>query len=52
VIRDMYARMDKLVGKTIASIDERTALVVMSDHGFKPFRRGVDLNAWLRERRE
>jgi predicted AlkP superfamily phosphohydrolase/phosphomutase len=49
VIRDMYARMDKLVGKTIASIDERTALVVMSDHGFKPFRRGVDLNAWLRD---
>lgn len=24
-----------------------TALIVMSDHGFKPFRRGVDLNAWL-----
>jgi predicted AlkP superfamily phosphohydrolase/phosphomutase len=22
-------------------------LLVMSDHGFKPFRRGVDLNAWL-----
>jgi predicted AlkP superfamily phosphohydrolase/phosphomutase len=49
VIRDMYVRMDKLVGKTLASIDDQTALIVMSDHGFKPFRRGVDLNAWLRE---
>ena len=49
VIRDMYVRMDKLVGKTISSIDDETALVVMSDHGFKPFRRGVDLNAWLRD---
>jgi predicted AlkP superfamily phosphohydrolase/phosphomutase len=48
-IRDMYVRMDELVGRTLARIDDRTALLVMSDHGFKPFRRGVDLNAWLRE---
>jgi predicted AlkP superfamily phosphohydrolase/phosphomutase len=49
VIREMYVRMDQLVGKTMASLDDGTALVVMSDHGFKPFRRGVDLNAWLRD---
>lgn len=49
VIRDMYVRMDELVGKTLPKIDDTTALVVMSDHGFKPFRRGVDLNAWLRD---
>jgi predicted AlkP superfamily phosphohydrolase/phosphomutase len=49
VIRDMYKRMDDLVGKTALAIDDQTALVVMSDHGFKPFRRGVDLNAWLRD---
>jgi len=24
-------------------------LIVMSDHGFKPFKKGVDLNAWLRD---
>ena len=47
VIRDMYQRMDGLVGRTLESIDKDTALFVMSDHGFKPFRRGVDLNAWL-----
>jgi len=46
-IRKMYQRMDKLVGRTVDAIDDDTALVVMSDHGFKPFRRGVDLNAWL-----
>ncbi|MBN1939192.1 MAG: alkaline phosphatase family protein, partial [Candidatus Aminicenantes bacterium] len=27
----------------------REALFIMSDHGFKPFRRGVNLNAWLRD---
>lgn len=47
VIRDMYVRMDELVGRTLATLDDDTALLVMSDHGFKPFRRGVDLNAWL-----
>ena len=46
-IRKMYQRMDGLVGRTVAAIGDDTALVVMSDHGFKPFRRGVDLNAWL-----
>jgi predicted AlkP superfamily phosphohydrolase/phosphomutase len=50
VIRDMYRRMDDLVGRTMRILDEKTVLLVMSDHGFKPFRRCVDLNAWLRER--
>lgn len=48
-IRDMYEKMDDLVGRTVAELDDDTALLVMSDHGFKPFRRGVDLNAWLLE---
>jgi predicted AlkP superfamily phosphohydrolase/phosphomutase len=47
VIRDMYVRMDRLVGKTMEQVGDDSALFVMSDHGFKPFRRGVDLNAWL-----
>jgi predicted AlkP superfamily phosphohydrolase/phosphomutase len=50
VIRDMYRRMDDLVGRTMDALDDKTVLLVMSDHGFKPFRRCVDLNAWLRER--
>ncbi len=48
-IRDMYRRMDTLVGQTMDKLDEKTALLVMSDHGFNAFRRGVDLNAWLLE---
>ncbi len=40
--------MDRLVGRVLERLDaERDVLIVMSDHGFKPFRRGVDLNAWL-----
>ena len=47
VIREMYVKMDDLVGRTMQAVDHKTVLFVMSDHGFKPFRRGVDLNAWL-----
>ena len=46
-IRDMYVDMDRLVGRTRTAAGSDSALFVMSDHGFKPFRRGVDLNAWL-----
>jgi predicted AlkP superfamily phosphohydrolase/phosphomutase len=49
VIEEMYRRMDDLVGKTLPFVDEQTALFVLSDHGFCAFRRGVNLNAWLRE---
>ena len=48
-IRDMYVRMDKLVGKTMQQVGDDTTLIVMSDHGFTSFRRSVDLNAWLLE---
>jgi predicted AlkP superfamily phosphohydrolase/phosphomutase len=44
---EMYREMDGLVAKTAALADDGTALIVMSDHGFKAFRRGVDINAWL-----
>jgi predicted AlkP superfamily phosphohydrolase/phosphomutase len=49
-IHEMYRRMDTLVGETLARADRHTAVFVMSDHGFKQFRRGVNLNAWLRDR--
>jgi predicted AlkP superfamily phosphohydrolase/phosphomutase len=44
---EMYREMDRLLGKTLPFVDGKTALIVMSDHGFKAFRRGVDINAWL-----
>jgi len=47
VIRDLYRRMDALVGRVRVVLDEDTVLIVMSDHGFTSFRRGVNLNTWL-----
>jgi len=47
VIEDLYRKMDSLIGKVRSKLDDRSALIVMSDHGFKSFRRGVNLNSWL-----
>jgi predicted AlkP superfamily phosphohydrolase/phosphomutase len=47
VIQDLYQRMDQLVGRVMEKIDDRTVLIVLSDHGFAPFRRGVNINTWL-----
>jgi predicted AlkP superfamily phosphohydrolase/phosphomutase len=49
VIEQLYQRMDRLVGLALDHADDRTALFVLSDHGFCRFRRGVNLNAWLLE---
>jgi predicted AlkP superfamily phosphohydrolase/phosphomutase len=50
VIEDMYKGMDDLVGRTMAKCRrEDTLLMVISDHGFNGFRRGLDLNRWLEE---
>lgn len=49
VIEQLYCDMDRLVGETLRHVDEKTALFVLSDHGFCSFRRGVNLNSWLRE---
>lgn len=46
-IEKLYVQMDRIVGKTMRHVDPDTVLFVLSDHGFKSFQRGVNLNAWL-----
>lgn len=48
-ILDLYRRADALVGETRARLRKGDVLLVASDHGFKQFQRGVNLNAWFRE---
>ncbi|MEE2829784.1 MAG: alkaline phosphatase family protein, partial [Myxococcota bacterium] len=43
----VYDRMDVSVGEVRKYIEEDTVLIVLSDHGFHPFHRGVHLNRWL-----
>jgi predicted AlkP superfamily phosphohydrolase/phosphomutase len=46
-IPEMYQRMDELVGRVRAKLDPEDTLIILSDHGFSSFRRGVNLNSWL-----
>ncbi|MFC2169789.1 alkaline phosphatase family protein, partial [Acidobacteriota bacterium] len=48
-IENIYKEMDKVVDKTISKLGKNTILLVMSDHGFAPFRRSFNLNSWLKE---
>jgi predicted AlkP superfamily phosphohydrolase/phosphomutase len=47
VIEEHYRIADGIVGRALEYVDDRTLLVVLSDHGFKSFQRGVNLNTWL-----
>ena len=42
-IRDIYARLDSVVGQMMALVPDAT-VIVMSDHGFGPLHRIVNLN--------
>jgi predicted AlkP superfamily phosphohydrolase/phosphomutase len=46
-IEELYVHNDKLVGKVMGRLKEGDVLMVISDHGFTSFRRGVNLNSWL-----
>ena len=51
VIPELYGRMDSFLAEVREKLgnDPDTVLMVISDHGFCSFRRGVNLNSWLRD---
>ncbi|MCK5643159.1 MAG: alkaline phosphatase family protein, partial [Gammaproteobacteria bacterium] len=48
-IEQHYRDCDAIIGRVAQRADERTLLIVLSDHGFSSFRRGMHLNTWLFE---
>jgi len=49
VISSTYQQMDRALQLAMDKADKNTVIIVMSDHGFNPFRRGFNLNTWLLE---
>jgi predicted AlkP superfamily phosphohydrolase/phosphomutase len=46
----VYERLDALLGRIWSQVERSdTVFMVISDHGFTNFRRGVNLNTWLME---
>jgi len=48
-MRDSYREVDAMVGSVLAGLGPDDTFIVMSDHGFAPFRRGANLNTWLEQ---
>jgi predicted AlkP superfamily phosphohydrolase/phosphomutase len=46
-IRELYKHNDALIGRVMERLEDGDVLMVISDHGFSSFRRGVNLNSWL-----
>ena len=46
----IYGEADRILGKTMDQLAPTDRLIVLSDHGFKSFRRSVHLNRWLTEK--
>ncbi len=46
-IQKTYTRMDRVVGEVVRKLPEGATLIVLSDHGFHDFRRGLHTNSWL-----
>jgi len=45
--KEYYQQMDQVLGEILPKLDANTTLIVLSDHGFAPFRRAFNLNTWL-----
>lgn len=47
VIEYFYREMDQVLGELLEKVSPETQIMIMSDHGFSPFRWGVNLNTIL-----
>jgi len=46
-LMNFYIEIDKVIGKVLDDLGPNDVLMIMSDHGFAPFRYCFDLNTWL-----
>jgi len=46
-LEEFYQQLDQVLGEVMGRIDNDTTLLVLSDHGFAPYRRSFNLNTWL-----
>jgi predicted AlkP superfamily phosphohydrolase/phosphomutase len=47
VIEELYTRMDGFLGRVLDEVNPGSVILVISDHGFTQFKRGVNLNTWF-----
>lgn len=50
VILGSYQLADRMLGEAVKASGADTTIIALSDHGFAPYRRSVNLNLWLRQK--
>jgi predicted AlkP superfamily phosphohydrolase/phosphomutase len=48
-LKDVYRKLDGVVGDIVKRYGDNSTVIVMSDHGFARFKRQFNLNTWLRD---
>ncbi len=48
-IAQVYAELDQAFGGVMEKVSDDTIIMVMSDHGFAPWRRAFNTNTWLHQ---
>ncbi len=48
-VKELYKKMDRIVGDMLARYGDQASLIAMSDHGMANFKRQFNLNRWLRD---
>lgn len=46
-VRDLYVRLDWILGLALEAVGDEATILVMSDHGFAPYHRSFNVNRWL-----
>jgi predicted AlkP superfamily phosphohydrolase/phosphomutase len=46
-LEEFYEQIDQVLGEVMPKVDDDTTLLVLSDHGFAPYRHSFNLNTWL-----
>ncbi len=47
ITEELYRKHDRVLGEAMKKLPPDIPVMVLSDHGFNPFRRKVNLNTWL-----
>jgi predicted AlkP superfamily phosphohydrolase/phosphomutase len=47
-VRDLYGRLDQIIGELMERYGDNATIILMSDHGFANFGRQFNINSWLR----
>jgi predicted AlkP superfamily phosphohydrolase/phosphomutase len=47
VFENYFKRVDEAIGRLIEAVDDETAVIIMSDHGFGPVYKFINFNTWL-----